>query len=96
MKLLFETLTAIYLVFLYYKSTLVFIYISHAYKIEPTCKPALPFPRHLLSAGGGVMLPDGDILHSPSPSSEITSVSTPSVPSCTVSLASYSIPTITS
>lgn len=47
-----------------------------------------PFP--------GITLPDGDILHSPSPSSEITSVSTPSVPSCTVSLASYSIPTITS
>lgn len=46
LKLLFETLTAIYLVFLYYKSTLVFIYISHAYKMEPTCKPALPFPRH--------------------------------------------------
>lgn len=65
-------------------------------KLNLPANQPCPFPGIFSLQVVAFMLPDGDILHSPSPSSEITSVSTPSVPSCTVSLASYSIPTITS
>lgn len=71
LKLLYETLKAIYIVFLYNKLTLIFTYISHACQIALTCKPALPFSRHLIFAGGGNVLLDADILDSPSPSPEI-------------------------